>query len=64
MIRRGSDRYEVVLRLRDEVVASFFVNGFANASDATLEWLRGKDAKVIMDQFMKFILRAPVVQNS
>jgi hypothetical protein len=63
LIKRGFDRYEVILKLADEVIASFYVDGFVNASEATLEWLRGQEAKFIKEHFKKFIISPGVLSG-
>jgi hypothetical protein len=58
MIRRGLTRYEVILRINDDAIDSFYVDGFVSAANCTLAWLRGNAAEAIKEQYKRCMIFA------
>jgi hypothetical protein len=57
---RGLRRYwEVILSDASDVRDSFYVDGFENAAEAVLEWLRSKESSQIRLRVSKHVVRKP-----
>jgi hypothetical protein len=51
----------VVCSTPDAVVSTFYVDGFASAAEAILEWLRGNSASTVAEQVAYYVISAPGV---
>lgn len=57
---RGLRRYwEVILSLDSHKVDSFYIDGFENAAEAVLQWLRGEDCSQIKSYISESIVQRP-----
>jgi hypothetical protein len=57
---RGLRRYwEVILSNGSDVRDSFYVDGFENAAEAVLEWLRNKESSEIRSCIREYVVRKP-----
>jgi hypothetical protein len=65
MIHRGVDRYwEIILTLGEERCASFYVDGFAQAGEAIMRWLRGDEVGHIRSYIQQYIVDKPGKRQS
>jgi hypothetical protein len=61
---RGRRRWEVVLGTTDTKIASAFVDDFACAAEAVLQWLRGADTADILSRVQDHLVRLPGAAHS
>lgn len=60
IIHRGADRYwELFFTMADNTVGTFYIEGFAAAGTAALEWLRGEDLSAITRHVKDSIVTKP-----
>ena len=64
IVVRGRRRWEVVLGVQDTKVASAFVDDFACAGEAVLDWLRGADAADILSRVENHLVLMPGAVHS
>jgi hypothetical protein len=61
VVRRGGGGrwWEIILAENDHILQSNFVDGFEQAAEAVLSWLRGDSVELILQRIQRFLVKSP-----